>query len=217
MKKSALAVAVLALSLSFASCSNDNANDKKDASKEPAKTEKAKVEGDTVAPTTNIRYYNMDSVMSNYEMVKTFNEVNLRTMTELQNAQSSREGELQNMANSIQQKMQSSGYLTEASYNADVSALNKKQQDAQNYLGALQAKAQQEALRQQEVFLDSLNNFLARYNKEHHYDAILIYTPGEYFNPAMDITKDVIDGLNASYKKAGKTDAAPAKAAPAKK
>ena len=129
-------------------------------------------------------------------------------MTELQNAQRSREGELNRLASSIQQKVQNNGYLSEASYNADMAELNKKQQQAQNYLGSLQQRAQEEAVRQQEEFLDSLNNFLAEYNKTRHYDAILLFAPGELFNPALDITNDIIEGLNAKYKKANpaKTD-----------
>ena len=83
--------------------------------------------------------------------------------------------------------------------------LNKKQQQAQNYLGSLQQRAQEEAVRQQEEFLDSLNNFLAEYNKTRHYDAILLFAPGELFNPALDITNDIIEGLNAKYKKANPT------------
>lgn len=137
--------------------------------------------------------------MANYDLVKTFNETNLRTMTELQNAQTSREGELNRLASNIQQKMQNNGYLSEASYNADVAELNKKQQSAQNYLGSLQAKAQQEALRQQQEFLDSIDNFLADYNRTRHYDAILLYTPGELFNTALDITDDIVKGLNSRY------------------
>ena len=57
------------------------------------------------------------------------------------------------------------------------------------------------------MFLDSINSFLATYNKAHHYDAILVYSPGDYFNPALDITRDIVEGLNASYKKAGKEKA----------
>ncbi len=197
MKKTVFAAGALALVLAAASCS-----DKKEApaadNQEPV-NKTAKADSDTFAPTTNIRYYNMDSVMANYDLVKTFNETNLRTMTELQNAQTSREGELNRLASSIQQKMQNNGYLSEASYNADVAELNKKQQNAQNYLGSLQAKAQQEALRQQQEFLDSLNNFLADYNRTRHYDAILLYTPGELFNPALDITDDIVKGLNSRY------------------
>lgn len=196
MKKTAYAAAALA-AVMISACSG---NEKKaDAEKTEKKT--VKVESESFEPTTNIRYYNMDSVMANYELVKTFNEANLRTMTELQNAQRSREGELNRLAASIQQKMQNNGYLSEASYNADVAELNKKQQAAQNYLGSLQQRAQEDALRQQEEFIDSLNNFLAEYNKTRHYDAILLYAPGGLFNPALDITNDIIEGLNAKYKK----------------
>ena len=201
MKTTAFAAAALAL-LVMVSCSN---NEPKTSEKQAETKTTAKVESTSFEPTTNIRYYNMDSVMANYELVKTFNEANLRTMTELQNAQRSREGELNRLASSIQQKVQNNGYLSEASYNADMAELNKKQQQAQNYLGSLQQRAQEEAVRQQEEFLDSLNNFLAEYNKTRHYDAILLFAPGELFNPALDITNDIIEGLNAKYKKANPT------------
>ena len=183
MKTTAFAAAAMAL-LVMASCSN---NETKTSEKQPETKTDAKVESASFDPTTNIRYYNMDSVMANYELVKTFNEANLRTMTELQNAQRSREGELNRLASSIQQKMQNNGYLSEASYNADMAELNKKQQQAQNYLGSLQQRAQEEAVRQQEEFL---------------------FAPGELFNPALDITNDIIEGLNAKYKKSNpaKTD-----------
>lgn len=207
MKKQALSAISFALIMMATSCSGNKAA-KEENAEAPAKTNK--VESESFAPTTNIRYYNMDSVMANSDLVKTFNEANLRTMTQLQDAQRSREGELNRMASSIQQKVQNNGYLSEASYNADMAELNKKQQNAQNYLGSIQAKAQEEAMRQQQEFLDSLNNFLAQYNKEKHYDAILLYTPGEHFNPALDITDEIIQGLNASYKK-------PAAATPEKK
>ena len=206
MKKTVFAAGALALVLAAASCSEKKGAPAADNQEPEKKT--AKADSDTFAPTTNIRYYNMDSVMANYDLVKTFNETNLRTMTELQNAQTSREGELNRLASNIQQKMQNNGYLSEASYNADMAELNKKQQQAQNYLGSLQQRAQEEAVRQQEEFLDSLNNFLAEYNKTRHYDAILLFAPGELFNPALDITNDIIEGLNAKYKKSNpaKTD-----------
>lgn len=204
MKKFFLAALAAGLLCGAAACSNaEKAGDNK-AEAPAAQTVKA--DADSFAPTTNIRYYHMDSVMANYDMVKTFNEANLRAMTELQNAQRSRENELNRLASSIQQKVQSNGYLSEASYNADMQDLNKKQQAAQNYLGSLQQKAEMEAMRQQQQFLDSLNNFLNDYNKTRHYDAILIYAPGEIFNPALDITADVIAGLNGRYTAATPAD-----------
>lgn len=198
MKKLAFAASAAAVALTLASCSGTEESKEQGTAETP---KAAKVEGEKFAPTTNIRYYNMDSVMANYDLVKTYNETNLRATRELENAMQSRQGELQRLAANIQQKMQSNGYLSEASYNADVAELNRKQQSAESYLGNLQARAQQEAMRQQQEFLDSINNFLVYYNRDKHYDAILLYSPGQYFNPALDITADVISGLNARYKK----------------
>lgn len=200
MKKLAFAASIAAVALSMASCSgSDNKADDKKADNDSVKKER--VVGDSFTPTTNIRYYDMDSVMANYELVKTYNETNLRATRELENAMQSRQSELQRLAANIQQKVQSNGYLSEASYNADMQDLNRKQQQAESYLSGLQARAQNEAIRQQAEFLDSINNFLVDYNSDKHYDAILLYSPGQYFNPAMDITKEVVAGLNARYKK----------------
>ncbi|MDE7142901.1 MAG: OmpH family outer membrane protein, partial [Muribaculaceae bacterium] len=149
MKKFFLAALAAGLLCGATACSNaDKKADQPNADAPAAQAQKA--DSDSFAPTTNIRYYNMDSVMANYDMVKTFNEANLRAMTELQNAQRSRENELNRLASSIQQKVQSNGYLSEASYNADMQDLNKKQQAAQSYLGSLQQKAEMEAMRQQQ-------------------------------------------------------------------
>ena len=185
--------------LAAASCS-----DKKEApaadNQEPV-NKTAKADSDTFAPTTNIRYYNMDSVMANYDLVKTFNETNLRTMTELQNAQTSREGELNRLASSIEQNMQNNGYLSEASYKADVESFNKKQAEAENYLASLQREAEQEMIQQQVQLNDSIEAFIKDYNAKKGYDAILFKNAGVYFNPALDITDEVIKGLNARYNK----------------
>lgn len=204
MKTLAFALGTAAVAMTLASCSGSE--EKKEQANGQDATATVKVEGEEFAPSTNIRYYNMDSVMANYDLVKTYNETNLRATRELENAMQSRQGELQRLANNIQQKVQSNGYLSEASYNADMQDLNRKQQQAESYLGGLQARAQQEALRQQAEFLDSINNFLVYYNQDKHYDAILIYSAGQYFNPALDITADVISGLNARYKNTAKAD-----------
>ena len=48
---------------------------------------------------------------------------------------------------------------------------------------------------------DSINSFINDYNAKHGYDAILLRSSGLYFNPALDITSEVVAGLNARYTK----------------
>lgn len=189
MKKLILAGSVLMLfGASLISCSNNGGT-----ASAPAQS------GESVA--LNIRYIDLDSLQANYNLVKDYTEVNLQTMTKLDNAQRAKESELQKRAAEIENKLKSHGYISESTYQADVQKFQKQQQDAQVYLGNLQAQAQQDALDQTRALQDSINNFIAEYVKTHSYDAILYRAAGVYFNPALDITKEVVEGLNARYKK----------------
>ena len=95
--------------------------------------------------------------------------------------------------------MRSNGYLSEASYNADVAKFNKMQQDAQAHLENLQRTTEQELAAQQQQLNDSIESFIKAYNATKGFDAILYKAAGVYFNPALDITDEVIEGLNARY------------------
>ena len=72
---------------------------------------------------------------------------------------------------------------------------------------------------------DSIKNFVARYNKDKKY-SLIITKQGEnllYAAPALDITSEIVAGLNKAYKKAPaktaekKAEEKPAAKAPAKK
>jgi Skp family chaperone for outer membrane proteins len=47
-------------------------------------------------------------------------------------------------------------------------------------------------------------NYVEEYNKTRGYDAILLREAGVYFNPALDITDEIVAGLNARYTAASK-------------
>ena len=49
---------------------------------------------------------------------------------------------------------------------------------------------------------DYIDNSLIEYNKTKKYDAILDRAAGLYFNPALDITDEVVKALNEAYNKA---------------
>ncbi|HJE39058.1 MAG TPA: OmpH family outer membrane protein [Candidatus Amulumruptor caecigallinarius] len=153
----------------------------------------------------NIRYIDADSVSANYNLAKDFKEAALRTYSKIESAQNSRAAEIQRLGQKIEQNMRSNYYVgKESEYEADVRRLNKMQQDAETYMANLQRTSQQEMAQQQIELNDSLESFLKEYNKEKGYDAILFKAAGAYFNPALDITKEVTAGLNARYNKVEK-------------
>ena len=195
MKKLALSAKVMMLMMAFvaASCANNE------------KATSTTAVDDTAAKTAvNIRYIDADSIAAHYNLAKDFNEAQLRSISNIDNAQRSRGAELQKLANSIQQKMNNNGYLSQASYEEDMKNLNKKQSDAENYIASLQREAQQEMVQQQMQLTDSIESFIKQYNADKKYDAILYKAAGVYFNPDLDITDEVIKGLNARYNKVEK-------------
>ena len=193
MKKLALCAKSLMLMLAVVamSCSNNAPADKQNAT--PASSEKT--------GSLNIRYIDADSIAAHYNLAKDFSEAQLRSISKIDNDQRTRGAEMQKLANSIQQKVNSNGYLSQASYEEDMKNLNKKQADAENYLASLQREAQQEMLQQQMQLSDSIAAFIKEYNAKMHYDMILYKAAGVYFNPELDITDEVIKGLNARYNK----------------
>ena len=50
-------------------------------------------------------------------------------------------------------------------------------------------------------YVDAINNYIKEYNSTKGYDFILTRIGGNmlYANEALDITKDIVDGLNALY------------------
>ncbi len=192
MKKLALCAKSLMMALVATACTNNDASSTAAPSKESTSEKTISV---------NIRYIDADSIAAHYNLAKDFKEAQIRSFSKIDNAQRTRGAELQKLGNSIQQKVNSNGYLSQESYKADVDNFNKKQSDAENYIASLQREAEQEMIQQQMQLTDSIESFIKEYNAKKHYDAILYKAAGVYFNPELDITDEVIKGLNARYNK----------------
>lgn len=192
-----VAAAVAAMSVACSSGSS--------APADAAPKSDTKTSADAKASLPNFRYIDADSVSANYNLAKDFKEAALRTMSKLENAQNAKAAEIQRAGQKIQQQMESNYYVgKQQEYEADMTRFQKMQRDAESYLANLQRSSQQELAQQQQELNDSLDAFLKDFNKKMGYDAILFKAAGAYFNPALDITKEVTEGLNARYNKVDK-------------
>ena len=200
MNKLAISASTLLLSLfalTATSCGGSTSSD----SAAGAPVQAATADGATTTTSLNIRYIDSDSLMTHYNLAKDFQEASMRAVSKIESARQAKATEIQKFAAAIEQKGRSNGYLTEASYNADMQKLQKMQQDAENYLANLSRNTENELGQQQLQLNDSIENYIKIYNASKGYDAILFKAAGIYFNPALDITNDIIEGLNASYNK----------------
>ncbi len=231
MKKLAYTAGIILASTSltfFSACGSGDGKDSKDSTAvvKPA-TEKVKDEG--FKSSINIRYVDDTLLMQKYEYAKVTLEQCQKIAYELQNYQNSLgqkleqkkqgyEQQLNQRAAAIDQKQKSNGYLTEASLNADVQELQKLQSSWAQELQKLDQASQNQYISRAKVdkkkindltqsVTDAIENYITRYNKEKKYDAILFKTAGLYFNPALDITDEIAEGLNAEYKAKNGKDA----------
>lgn len=153
----------------------------------------------------NFRYIDSDSVSAHYTLAKEVQDAALNGMTRIENARQSKANEIQKFASQIEEKARTNGYLTQESYNGDMARLQKMQQEAETYMVNLQRSIETDIAQQQQALNDSLESFIKVYNAKKGYDAILFKAAGVYFNPALDVTDEVVEGLNARYvKKEGK-------------
>ncbi|MCH5229813.1 MAG: OmpH family outer membrane protein [Muribaculaceae bacterium] len=149
----------------------------------------------------NYRYVDLDSVLSNYNLAKDYNEEMLRMQSNMQNEVKKHENSLQSLATTMQNKLQNNGYLSEASYQADQKQYADMQNKAQRAVANLQSNFETTAILAQKTVNDSIEAFIQEYNMSKGYDAIFFKAATLYVNPALDITNEIIEGLNARYNK----------------
>lgn len=189
----AIAAAVLLIGAgTLASC-----NDSKQDTKPAVKTDKVAAKDNL----PNYRYVDLDTVLAKYALAKDYNEEMMRMQSSMESTMRTHEKRLQSQAAVMQNKMNNNGYLTRESYEQDQSSLNSMQAEAQKQAATLQSNFEQQALQAQKNVNDSINAFIEEYNKSRGYDAIFFKAATLYINPALDVTDEVVEGLNARYNK----------------
>lgn len=195
MKKLTLAVATV-LAIAGTSCSDSGKSSVLSA---------ARVAGDSVASGCNIRYIDIDSVLSAYTLAQELTAQQQKEMIAFESAARQKQTDLQRRESQIQNKYQNNGYLTQESMETDIKDLQKRQTEANNWMNTHQNRIATLMATQQQRLNDSLQNFLRDYNAVYHYDAILDKKVG-FFDPSLDITADIIQGLNERYTPAKEED-----------
>ena len=154
-----------------------------------------------------IAYIEIDSLTSQYEFAKQMSLELEKKGTNARNTIQSKSQQFDKKAQAFQQKLQSNGFTSREQAEAEQASLQREQEN----ILALQQRLEKElANEQQQKFLqalqDSLDNFLADYNKDKKYDMIVNKAAVLYADKRFDITSEVVNGMNKRYNK----DAAPA-------
>ncbi|MDE7080657.1 MAG: OmpH family outer membrane protein [Muribaculaceae bacterium] len=200
MKKNLLAILSLLCVMAFSTSCSESESTKKDASAATPAAKAAKAAADL----PNYRYVDIDTILSKYKLAIDYSDEMLRMQSNLENEAKKHENNIKAFANSMQHKYQNNQYTSEQAFNADQTKLQQMQTNAQSSMEKMQRSNLEAAAAADKVVQDSIHNFIERYNARHHYDAILLKGATLYINPALDITEEVVEGLNAGYTKVKK-------------
>ena len=178
--------------LALASC--NNASPKMD--EQPATADNGTAGG------VKIAYVEVDSLMTQYEFCKEFTLVLQKKSNNARNTLNSKGQQLQNAAANFQQKLNNNAFTSREQAESQQAAIQRQQQSLQELQARLENELANETAKYNEALRDSLQHFLAAYNKDKKYDLILTKQGDNilYAAKRFDITKDVINGLNKRYK-----------------
>jgi len=166
-----------------------------------AKTDVAASDSVATAGSGQIAYINLDSLTNNYDMYRDLKGAYEQKVTRLQNDLAARGRSLDKEIADFQDKVEK-GLVTRATAGQMQDDLGKKQQNLMQY----RDKVTGDLAEEEQVLLNrihfSIVDFLKEYNAGFRYSMILSTTAGGPIlnaDPALDITKDVVKGLNRIY------------------
>lgn len=145
-----------------------------------------------------------DTLLAKYNLAKDYQEEMLRLQNNLDNAARQQQSSIEGLASQYQQKQQNNGYASQAEMERDMKTLQSKQASAENQLAQMQNNMQNQMAAAQQAVQDSIMNYIKEYNATKGYDAIFMKAATLYIDPALDITDEVLKGLNERYNKVNK-------------
>ncbi len=179
----------------FAMASLNSCDNSPKAEAEPVAKPKAAAE-------LKIAYVEVDSLMTQYEFCKEYSLILEKKSRNIQNTLQQKGQKLQTDVANFQQKLQQNALDRQTAERMQAS-LQKQDADLTALQQRLGAEFQEETNKFNAALHDSLQHFLAKYNKDKKYTLILSKSGDNilYADKSVDITREIIAGLNKVYKK----------------
>jgi len=159
------------------------------------------VEGE-IAPEGSIVYVQLDSLVNSYDMYHDLRSELETKMKGMEEDLSKRSKSFERSVNDYREKV-TKGLVTRSQAEQLEQQLGQKQQELASYSERLRGElGEEEAVMLRRIY-DAITSYLKIYNEEHNYSLILSTNTSTNVvlqgNQSLDITKDVVNGLNATY------------------
>ncbi|MBR1948006.1 MAG: OmpH family outer membrane protein [Bacteroidaceae bacterium] len=186
-----LSFAAIAAMLVFTQCNNEQPQAQK-----PVQVGCDGVKGIKIA------FVDIDSLLNNYEFSITINKEMLRKEENMRLTLSEKARDLQQDIDEFQRKLENNVFATQARAEEEQNRILKKRESYERLSERLASELAAESQKNNVILRDSINSYLKEYNATQGYDLIISRVGDNllYANEALDITKEVIKGLNDRYK-----------------
>lgn len=149
----------------------------------------------------SVAFVNNDSILNNYELVKKMRADLEAKGRRLEGEVASKQKAFEKDAAYFQEQVKKKA-ISEQSAQEIYGQLQQNQQSIYQLRDRYAAELQQSEMDMNVALIDSVMNFLKRYNDKYKFDYILGFTKGGnilFANDTLDVTKDVIKELNSAY------------------
>lgn len=190
MNKTAIIAAAAALTLGLAACNNTPTKEN------PNATAPVVAEGGL-----KIAYVDTDTLLAHYQYAKDL-EKELLDYKNQQEAYGKQQ--MERFQKDYQDYLQNGSTMTLSQQQAKEAELKQRAERMATLEQELTAKIMERQMTENTKLLNAIFAFVREYNEQNQqFDVILRKTfentPVLYVNPAMDITREILDGLNAEY------------------
>lgn len=149
-----------------------------------------------------VAYVEIDTLLAKYNFCIDLNEAMVKKSENVRLTINQKAADLEKQKQEFQTKYQNNAFLSQERAQQEYNRIAKLEQNLQELSTKLQNELVSENERNSLQLRDSVNSFLKEYNKTHGYSLIISNSGLDnllYADPALNITQEILDGLNARY------------------
>lgn len=151
-----------------------------------------------------IAFVDVDSLLINYAFYQDLSEELLRKEENYRLVLTEDANKFQKEVEDFNSKVRNQVYSTPERAQQEQNRLTKKQQSLEEKSAKFSNELDLENRQNSQKISEAVDNYIKEYNKTHGYNLILTRSSLMYADDVMNITAEILEGLNAEYKSSNK-------------
>ncbi|MBR6370846.1 MAG: OmpH family outer membrane protein [Bacteroidaceae bacterium] len=146
-----------------------------------------------------IAYINVDSLLANYEFWKDLSEQMTQKAENYRLLLAEERNKFEKDVDDFNRKLQNNVYSSAERAQSEQNRLAKKQQDLEEKIAKYNNELSLEDSQNMQKVSEKIDKYIREYNKTHGYNLIINKASLLLADDGMDITADILNGLNTEY------------------